>query len=98
MAIRTLEIASGAGGRVQVGLRYDDATLEIASIGAVNDTAREATVTILHVPSGVSRFRTIPAGFRGTRSLPDQWVVALGEREGLAIDDLAIQVAFWAGA
>lgn len=43
MATQTLELASGADGRVRVGLRYDDATMEI--VDAVNATSREATVS-----------------------------------------------------
>jgi hypothetical protein len=97
VAIQTIDLASGAGGRVRVGLRYDDATMEIVSVGAVNQTSREATVTLLHVPSGVSRSRVIPAGFSGTRALPDRWPVAVANGI-LSWDDLTAVVSFWGGA
>lgn len=91
-----LSLASGAGGRIAIGLRYDAETLAITAVEASNLTDRMAVVTLTHGPSGVTATRNLPARIPSVQPLPAGWTVAVGP-DGVSVPDLAVSVSFWAG-
>jgi hypothetical protein len=88
MATRTAQVCTLDNGAFRVIFTYDDVTLRLSRVDAINDSTRDRTVAVSHPVSGQVFSVVVPAGQAIGRNIPGNRVLRLFDsNEQGGIDD-----------